>query len=137
MSVGRRQGHQFFSLQSTLGRVVAFSLLMSAYSVLAVVKQYSRYADYGAVHSTVHAILGFVVSMLLVFRTNTAYAKWWEARTLWGTLINASRNLALKGRHFAPVAAEARATGRAARRFRDDAQGPPAARERFASRAGV
>ena len=60
------------------------------------------------VHSTVHAILGLVVSMLLVFRTNGAYAKWWEARSLWGTLINASRNLALKGRNFVEVATEER-----------------------------
>jgi putative membrane protein len=34
--------------------------------------------------------------MLLVFRMNTAYARWWEARTLWGGLVNASRNLAVK-----------------------------------------
>ena len=52
--------------------------------MLAVLKQYSRYADYGVVHSTVHAILGLIVSMLLVFRTNSAYAKWWEARTPMG-----------------------------------------------------
>jgi len=32
----------------------------------------------------------------LVFRTNTAYSRWWEARTLWGRLVNASRNLAEK-----------------------------------------
>jgi putative membrane protein len=34
--------------------------------------------------------------MLLVFRTNTAYERWWEGRKLWGTLVNASRNLAIK-----------------------------------------
>ncbi len=33
---------------------------------------------------------------LLVFRTNTAHARWWEATHLWGALINASRNLSLK-----------------------------------------
>lgn len=97
-----------FSRKSVLGRVALYSLLMSAYSVLAVIKQKSRYADYANVHSTVHAILGLVVSMLLVFRTNSAYAKWWEARTLWGTLINASRNLALKARHFVAATAEER-----------------------------
>ena len=30
---------------------------------------------------------------LLVFRTNTAYQKFWEARTLWGQLVNVIRNL--------------------------------------------
>jgi len=43
-----------------------------------------------------HTLLGFAISMLLVFRTNTAYDRWWEGRKLWGSLINNSRNLALK-----------------------------------------
>jgi putative membrane protein len=44
----------------------------------------------------VHSLLGFVISILLVFRTNTAYDRWWEGRKLWGSLVNNSRNLALK-----------------------------------------
>ena len=44
----------------------------------------------------VHSLLGFVISLLLVFRTNTAYERWWEGRRLWGSLVNNSRNLALK-----------------------------------------
>lgn len=43
-----------------------------------------------------HSLLGFAISILLVFRTNTAYDKWWEGRKLWGSLINNSRNLAMK-----------------------------------------
>ncbi len=43
-----------------------------------------------------HSLLGFAISMLLVFRTNTAYDRWWEGRKLWGALVNNSRNLALK-----------------------------------------
>lgn len=43
-----------------------------------------------------HSLLSFVISMLLVFRTNTAYDRWWEGRKLWGSLVNSSRNLALK-----------------------------------------
>lgn len=43
-----------------------------------------------------HTLLSFVISMLLVFRTNTAYERWWEGRKLWGQLINHSRNLAMK-----------------------------------------
>jgi putative membrane protein len=97
-----------FGLNSNLSRVTLYALLMSLYSLLAVWKEYSSYREYVNVHSTVHAILGLVVSMLLVFRTNSAYAKWWEARSLWGTLINASRNLAIKGRNFVEVAAEER-----------------------------
>jgi putative membrane protein len=52
----------------------------------------------GHLHTTsvVHSLLGFVISLLLVFRTNTAYERWWEGRKLWGSLLNNSRNLALK-----------------------------------------
>ena len=43
-----------------------------------------------------HGMLGFVISLLLVFRTNTAYDRWWEGRKLWDALVNNSNNLALK-----------------------------------------
>ena len=43
-----------------------------------------------------HNMLGFVISLLLVFRTNTAYDRWWEGRKQWGALANNVRNLALK-----------------------------------------
>lgn len=45
---------------------------------------------------SVYQILGFVISLLLVFRTNTAYDRWWEGRRKWGELVNDSRNLAVK-----------------------------------------
>lgn len=44
----------------------------------------------------VYSIIGFVLSLLLVFRTNTAYDRWWEGRKKWGELVNNSRNLAIK-----------------------------------------
>lgn len=43
-----------------------------------------------------HSILGFVISLLLVFRTNTAYDRWWEGRRLWGQLVNDTRTISLK-----------------------------------------
>lgn len=39
---------------------------------------------------------GIVLTFLIAFRNNAAYERWWEARTLWGRLVNESRNLALK-----------------------------------------
>ena len=44
----------------------------------------------------VYSLIGFVLSLLLVFRTNTAYDRWWEGRKKWGELVNNSRNLAIK-----------------------------------------
>ncbi|EKQ68696.1 putative membrane protein [Leptolyngbyaceae cyanobacterium JSC-12] len=39
-------------------------------------------------------IPNIVLGLLLVFRTNTAYERFWEGRKLWGTIINTTRNLA-------------------------------------------
>ena len=41
--------------------------------------------------NVVHSLLGFVLSLFLVFRTNTAYDRWWEGRKQWGALVNVSR----------------------------------------------
>ncbi len=43
-----------------------------------------------------HSLLGFVISMLLVFRTNTSYDRWWEGRKLLGALVNVSRTFSMK-----------------------------------------
>ncbi len=43
-----------------------------------------------------HSLLGIVLGLFLVFRTNTAYDRWWEGRRLWGMMVNSARNLALK-----------------------------------------
>lgn len=44
----------------------------------------------------VYSLIGFVISLLLVFRTNTAYDRWWEGRRKLGDINNDSRNLAAK-----------------------------------------
>jgi len=46
--------------------------------------------------SVIHTTLGFVISLLLAYRINSAYDRWWEGRKLWGSLVNNSRNLAIK-----------------------------------------
>lgn len=39
-------------------------------------------------------IPSIVLGLLLVFRTNTAYERFWEGRKIWGSLVNTTRNLA-------------------------------------------
>jgi ion channel-forming bestrophin family protein len=50
-----------------------------------------------------HSLVGFVISMLLVFRTNTAYERWWEGRKQWGALVNVSRNFAIRIAEVVPA----------------------------------
>jgi putative membrane protein len=60
--------------------------------------------DEKQLHSTMgmHSLLGVVLGLFLVFRTNSAYDRWWEGRKLWGSLVNNTRNLAHKMNAFLP-----------------------------------
>jgi putative membrane protein len=59
-----------------------------------------------AIDSRFHSLEGLILGLLLVFRTNTAYDRWWEGRRLWGQLVNDIRNLALKVRDCVDAHAE-------------------------------
>lgn len=41
-----------------------------------------------------YTLYGTAIALFLGFMVNAAYARWWEARTLWGSIVNHSRNLA-------------------------------------------
>ena len=49
-------------------------------------------------HTTIsmHSLLGIVLGLFLVFRTNSSYDRWWEGRKLWGSMVNNTRNLSHK-----------------------------------------
>ena len=48
-------------------------------------------------------IFGSALALFLGFRDNSAYERWWEGRTLWGAMINASRSFAREVRSFLPA----------------------------------
>ena len=78
--------------------VLMIALGLYAYGVRYVEKEYFHIDVNSEISklTILHTILGTVMSLLLVFRTNTAYDRWWEGRKLWGSLVNNSRNLAIK-----------------------------------------
>lgn len=49
------------------------------------------------------ALLGTAVSLLLAFRTSQSYERWWEARTVWGAIVNDSRTLMRLVTQFFPA----------------------------------
>jgi putative membrane protein len=55
---------------------------------------FDRYVSPVAIPATVHTLVGTALGLLLVFRTNSSYDRFWEGRRLWGSLINECRNLA-------------------------------------------
>ncbi|WP_316634493.1 bestrophin family ion channel [uncultured Flavobacterium sp.] len=38
-------------------------------------------------------MVGTIISLLLAFKSNQAYDRWWEARIIWGSIVNESRTL--------------------------------------------
>ena len=81
-------------------KILPILLLVAAFSwgVAYLELEYPNLSDKSWIKNitTVHNLLGFVLSLILVFRTNTAYDRWWEARKQWGALTNLSRTLSIK-----------------------------------------
>jgi ion channel-forming bestrophin family protein len=89
-----------FHKADTFRKLLPLIVAISAYSALIayIEMDYLHLSDKSHLKNipVLHSLLGFAISMLLVFRTNTAYDRWWEGRKLWGALVNNSRNLAIK-----------------------------------------
>lgn len=51
---------------------------------------------------SIPALVGTAVSLLLAFRTAQSYERWWEARTVWGAIVNDSRTLIRQLIQFVP-----------------------------------
>jgi len=85
-----------FSAIPVARRVSLLVGALAAYATLLWLLDMLVYGSISAVHASIHTVMGVVLSLLLVFRTNTAYDRWWEGRKLWGCLVNDSRNLAIK-----------------------------------------
>src|SRR5688572_32546175 len=48
------------------------------------------------------AFLGTAISVILSFKLNQSYDRWWEARKIWGSIVNDSRTLTLQLQSFLP-----------------------------------
>ena len=84
-----------FHRSDTFRKMIWVLLAFSVYA-LALTWVELHYREYFNFHSTiaVHSLLGFIMGLLLVFRTNTAYDRWWEGRKQWGALVNSTRHFA-------------------------------------------
>ena len=86
-----RHFHTSFSIQVLLRRVGSVSL----YGILLTLIDQHVIDVNLPFDGTLFSLLGITLSLLLVFRTNTAYDRFWEGRRQWGSLVNYSRNLAI------------------------------------------
>ena len=73
------------------GRPVMFHVVLASAIVAA---HHGMDASWLSVPALPVSLLAAAIGVLLAFRNNTAYERWWEARTLWGALVNQSRTFA-------------------------------------------
>jgi putative membrane protein len=85
-----------FRSSPVFGSLALAVLGVGLYSALVVFIDQKWFGHFVLISAQLHVLLGLVLGLLLVFRTNTSYDRWWEARKLWGQLVNDSRNLAIK-----------------------------------------
>jgi putative membrane protein len=83
----------FFDIKGSMVREIARPVLLVVAWSVAVVAFHEKVRPV-AVPSTVHALVGVALGLLLVIRTNASYDRFWEGRKMWGGYVNESRNLA-------------------------------------------
>ena len=83
-----------------LVRVWMWAFIVGGYSCLSLLKSRPPFVHVPEIPAGLDAALSFAMALLIAFRVNQSYARWWEARTLWGALVNVSRNLAVKVREL-------------------------------------
>jgi len=78
-------------IREILGRV-SMCVVWSAV-ITVTYEQVPALRPYLAMSETAHTLVGVALGLLLVFRTNASYDRFWEGRKLWGGIVNETRNL--------------------------------------------
>lgn len=84
--------HLFVLQGSVAPKIIWRVLFFAAWS--AAVLCFHRFIRPVEVPATAHTLVGVALGLLLVFRTNASYERFWEGRKMWGGIVNESRNLA-------------------------------------------
>ena len=80
----------------TMVRIMRSVLGIGVYAAIVCVPAvYFGLGGYIKMNTSIFSLLGVILSIFLVFRTNSAYDRWWEARKQWGALVNNTRNFAI------------------------------------------
>jgi ion channel-forming bestrophin family protein len=69
-------------------------LVLFGYDLVVVVAYKVMHWDWVALPHVPLALFGSAIGLILGFRNNSAYDRWWEARKLWGVIVNNSRSWA-------------------------------------------
>ena len=94
--------HEIFMLNGSvtpyvLRRVAVFGLYSLIVCAIWAVPNFQFESDLAP-----YEVAGAVLGLLLVLRTNAGYDRWWEARVLWGGIVNQCRNFAISALTYGP-----------------------------------
>ncbi len=88
-----------------IGSILRYTWRSNAYFALVALAAAVLYLPMGlrniAIPVSAVGPLGAALAIFLAFRNSSAYDRWWEARKLWGGLVNQSRNFARQITTFA------------------------------------
>jgi len=108
MAIQPQQGfwQQAFAIQGSITPLVSryvlsFGLIAAAICVLDWAFEWLFQVQI-ALEIAPYEFAGATLGLLLILRTNAGYDRWWEARKLWGGIVNQSRNLAISGLAYGP-----------------------------------
>ncbi|KTC92948.1 MULTISPECIES: bestrophin family ion channel [Legionella] len=87
-----------FYREKVFRKLLPISLIITLYAIL-IAHFFQNATRYNV--GQFHLIFSFILTIIISFRVNTSYARWWEGRTLWGSIVNNCRNLGLKFDAFA------------------------------------
>lgn len=98
---------QAFAVQGSitlhvLADVLIFGAIAGGITVAAWLVEWATEVQIG-LEVAPYEIAGAALGLLLVLRTNAGYDRWWEARKLWGGIVNQSRNLAIGALAYGPA----------------------------------
>ena len=82
----------FFDIRGSLVREISLRVALCLAWTTALVATHF-YLRPIAIPPFLHSLVGLALGLLLVFRTNASYDRFWEGRKLWGGIVNESRNL--------------------------------------------
>ncbi|HXC94322.1 MAG TPA: bestrophin family ion channel [Edaphobacter sp.] len=85
------RGRQLFKMLTYVGRPL---LMLVLYDLAVVVAYKVLHWGWVALPHIPLTLFGSAIGIIVAFRNQSSYARWWEARTLWGALVNNSRSWA-------------------------------------------
>lgn len=63
------------------------------YDILIVIAYQTGHLRWGGLDRIPVSLFGSAIGVILAFRNTSSYARWWEARTLWGAIVNNARSV--------------------------------------------